>query len=117
MARQVTVETADDIQAHDAEEEDDGIEMGETTIEEDRIKRRMEEAHKNGTEINLTLADDGDDDNEEADESTSPPSKRVKMSHVTPKVKSEGAAHVSPDGPGQQQDSRSNQEPEIIVIE
>ena len=116
LARQVTIETADDVQAHE-EEEDDGIEMGETTTEEDRIKQRMEEARKNGTEINLTLADDGDDDDEQTDESVSPPSKRAKTSHVTPKVKSEGAARVSPDGPEQQQDSRSAQEPEIIVIE
>ena len=116
LARQVTIETADDIQAHE-EEDDDGIEMGETTTEEDRIKRRMEEARENGTEINLTLADDGDDDNEETDESTSPPSKRARTTHVTPKVKSEGAARISPDGPEQQQDSRSAQEPEIIVID
>ena len=47
LARQVTIETADDIQAHEAEEEDDGIEIGETTTEEDRIKQRMEEARKN----------------------------------------------------------------------
>ena len=116
LARQVTVET-DDIQAH-KEEEEEYIELGETTTEEDRIKRRMEEARKNGTEIDL--ADDGDDnDNDQTDESTSPPSsKRAKTAHVTPRVKSEseGAARISPDGP-EQQDSVASKEPEVIVIE
>jgi len=108
LARQVTIESADMGQDQDEEEDDDGIEHMETSTEEDRIKRRMEEARLNGTVIEVD--DEDGDDSADAEESSSPPNKRAKNTHpiATPRVKTEGpvntggengaTARVSPEG-------------------